>query len=173
LNATITDAWLRADDPRIEFRHGFLDHAELLAYLDELDVFVLPSRGEGFGLCGLEAMATGLPLIATNWSGPADYLDPADSYPLEYRLTELAGWEFGGGRHFGRWAEPSYEHLRSLLRHLYEDPAEGRAAGRRAAARVHAHWTWDRAARQLAGHLDLIARGVSPAPDNTARIARV
>jgi glycosyltransferase involved in cell wall biosynthesis len=57
-----------AADPRIEIHQGFWQHAQILTFLQQLDVFVLPSRAEGFGLCGLEAMATGLPLIATNWS---------------------------------------------------------------------------------------------------------
>jgi glycosyltransferase involved in cell wall biosynthesis len=165
LNATMTGRWIEGEDPRVEVRSGFLDHAGVLDYLRELDAFVLPSRGEGFGLCGLEAMATGLPLIATNWSGPADYLDPADSYPLAYELVETGGKEFGGMRLFGRWAEPSYEHLRSLLRLVYDRREEALAKGRRASARVHANWTWERIARQLVADLDLIARGVSPMSD--------
>jgi hypothetical protein len=32
-----------------------------------------------------------LPVIATDWSGPADYLDPADSLPLDYRLIDAPG----------------------------------------------------------------------------------
>jgi glycosyltransferase involved in cell wall biosynthesis len=166
LNATITGPWITAPSPNIEVRSGYLDHAGVLGYLRELDAFVLPSRAEGFGLCGLEAMATGLPLIATNWSGPADYLDPADSYPLAYDLVEMGGRDaFREVRLFGRWAEPRYDHLRTLLRRLYERPDEARAMGRRASARVHAEWTWDRAARQLAADLDLLARGVSPVGD--------
>jgi glycosyltransferase involved in cell wall biosynthesis len=162
LNATMTDRWIQEQTPNVEVRSAFLDHAGLLAYLRELDAFVLPSRGEGFGLCGLEAMATGLPLIATNWSGPADYLDPADSYPLSYELVETGGRDFSTMRLFGRWAEPSYEHLRALLRRLCERPDEARAMGLRASVRVHAEWTWDRVARQLAADLDLLAHGVSP-----------
>jgi glycosyltransferase involved in cell wall biosynthesis len=78
-------------DPRISLTHAFLDGDDLLEFLRGLDAYVLPSRGEGFGLTGLEAMATGLPLIATDWSGPADYLDPADTFPLRYRLEETGG----------------------------------------------------------------------------------
>ena len=151
------------DDPRIEVHTRFWSHDTLLSFLRRLDAFVLPSRAEGFGLCGLEAMATGLPLIATNWSGPADYLDPADSFPLAFQLVDAAATETNGVRYFGQWAEPEVEHLRGLLRQLYEHPDDARAKGRRASTRVHAAWTWDRVARQLREDLDLLAAGISPA----------
>ena len=144
-------------DPRITLVSGYLDQQGLLELLRQMDVFVLPSRGEGFGLCGLEAMATGLPVIATNWSGPADYLDPDDSFPLDYRLVESQNRGSNRVRYFGQWAEPDYEHLRSLLRWLYEHPAEAAERGCKAAARVRADWTWERAAEQLCGDLDMIA----------------
>jgi glycosyltransferase involved in cell wall biosynthesis len=154
--------WPIDPDPRIEIRTGFLDQPALLDLLQEMDAFVLPSRGEGFGLCGLEAMATGLPTIATNWSGPADYLDPTDSFPLAYRLTDARGTWVAGTRFFGQWAEPDEDHLRSLLRWLYDHPIEAAEMGRQASARVHATWTWTRTATQLLPYLDAIAQGVSP-----------
>jgi glycosyltransferase involved in cell wall biosynthesis len=153
---------LHIDDPRITFNLSFLEQDGLLHYLSQLDTFVLPSRGEGFGLGGLEAMATGLPVIATNWSGPVEYLDPADSFPLEYRLVDAAGIESNFTRYFGQWAEPDYEHLRTLLRWIYEHPSVAMNRGQQAAARVLRDWTWDRIACQLRDDCDLLARGISP-----------
>lgn len=43
---------------------------------------VIPSHGEGWGRPHVEAMACGVPLIATNWSGPTEYLTPDNGYPL-------------------------------------------------------------------------------------------
>ncbi len=147
-----------ASDPRIVLTSGFLEPELLLELLRRMDVFVLPSRGEGFGLCGLEAMATGLPLIATAWGGPAEYLDPADSFPLAYRLVDAAGVESNHVRYHGLWAEPDYEHLRHLLRWLFEHPEEAVEKGRLAAERVHARWDWDRLARQMCRDFDDIAQ---------------
>jgi glycosyltransferase involved in cell wall biosynthesis len=151
-----------AADPRIRVLTGFWRHDDLLDLLRGWDAFVLPSRAEGFGLCGLEAMATGLPVIATDWSGPADYLDSADSLPLHYRLVDAAATEANGVRYFGQWAAPDLDHLRSLLRWLYEHRGEAAQMGQRASARVHRSWTWNRVAAQLRDDFDLLASGISP-----------
>ena len=57
--------------------HGWLSHADCAQRLRACDVFVLPSLRECGGAAVLEAMAMGLPVIASNWGGPADYLDPS------------------------------------------------------------------------------------------------
>jgi glycosyltransferase involved in cell wall biosynthesis len=54
---------------------GFLSQAECAHRLQQADVFVLPSLFECGGAVVLEAMAAGLPVIATAWGGPLDYLD--------------------------------------------------------------------------------------------------
>lgn len=43
-------------------------------WLQDLDLFVSPSREESFGLAILEAMSAGLPIIATAAEGPAEFL---------------------------------------------------------------------------------------------------
>ena len=54
---------------------GWLSQADCAKQLQESDVLVLPSLYECGGAVVLEAMALSLPVIATNWGGPADYLD--------------------------------------------------------------------------------------------------
>jgi len=51
-------------------------------------VFLYPSRGEGAGLPLLEAMSTGLPVIAPPYSGMRDYMLPEHSYPVKWTLIE-------------------------------------------------------------------------------------
>ncbi len=40
-----------------------------------LDLFIMPSRSEGWGLAALEAMAFGLPVIASNTGGLAEIVE--------------------------------------------------------------------------------------------------
>lgn len=54
--------------------YGQIPFAEINQYYDEADIFVLPSVRECGGAVVLEAMSRGLPVIATNWGGPADYI---------------------------------------------------------------------------------------------------
>jgi glycosyltransferase involved in cell wall biosynthesis len=112
------------------------------------DCFVLPTRGEGWGMPVLEAMACGLPTIATAWSGPADFLTEDVGYPLrsDGLMPAVARCPYYEGF---EWANPDYEHLRHLMREVYEDPEEGRRRGLAAAAEVAARWTWEHAARRV------------------------
>ena len=54
---------------------GSVSHADLPIYLNLADVFVRPSRSEGFGNSFIEAMAAGLPVIGTPVGGIVDFLE--------------------------------------------------------------------------------------------------
>ncbi len=46
--------------------HGWAEHSMLPSYYKSADICVFPSRHEGFGIVILEAMASGIPVIASN-----------------------------------------------------------------------------------------------------------
>jgi glycosyltransferase involved in cell wall biosynthesis len=46
--------------------HGWAKHSTLSSYYKSADICVFPSRHEGFGLVILEAMASGIPVIASD-----------------------------------------------------------------------------------------------------------
>ena len=62
---------------------GLGERLRLLGYRDDVpalmaaaDIFVLPSRFEGLPMSVIEAMLTGLPVVATNVRGPAEQVVP-------------------------------------------------------------------------------------------------
>lgn len=47
-----------------------------------VDVLVIPSFGEGWGRPHVESMSSGVPVIATNWSGPTAYMNEVNGLPI-------------------------------------------------------------------------------------------
>ena len=54
---------------------GWLSQEQCALKMQQADTMVFPSLRECGGAVVMEAMAVGLPVIATNWGGPADYLN--------------------------------------------------------------------------------------------------
>jgi glycosyltransferase involved in cell wall biosynthesis len=83
---------------------GFVSDEDLPSYYNVADSFVLPSKsGEGLPLVALEAMACGLPVIATNVGGIKEVM--VKDYgklvpPNEPQLLAEAVLEFAGGADF-------------------------------------------------------------------------
>ena len=113
--------------PSVQVLPMGLPAAHMPCLYKAVDAFVLPSRGEGWGRPHVEAMAMGLPVIATHWSGTTEYMTESNSYPLRIDgLVEIQDGPFKGHR----WAEPSVSHLRELLRSIVERPDEAGAKGK-------------------------------------------
>ncbi|EGD81409.1 hypothetical protein PTSG_02131 [Salpingoeca rosetta] len=101
------------------------------------DAFVLASHGEGWGRPVFEAMALSLPVIATNWSGPTQFITEDTAYPLPVPSLEPA--QIPGGAHDAQWAHVSVTALRKLLRHVFSNPEEAKRKGERARQHIQQH----------------------------------
>jgi glycosyltransferase involved in cell wall biosynthesis len=117
------------------------------------DAYLFPLRAEGFGMTILEAMACGLPVIATPWSGPADFLSARYAYLLRHSAPILEKTAEGVPLRYH--VEPEMEHLVSLIRHVYEHRSEAQEMGRQAAEVARRNWTWKLAAAKLASLFSL------------------
>ncbi|MDQ5893445.1 MAG: hypothetical protein QG640_457 [Patescibacteria group bacterium] len=58
---------------------GFISHKDMPQYLHVSDIFIRPSLSEGFGNSYVEAMAAGIPVIATPVGGIVDFLKDGET----------------------------------------------------------------------------------------------
>ncbi len=116
------------------------------------ECYVSASRGEGWDMPLMEAMACGLAAIATDWGAHREYVHDGIAYPLQIRGLVPAVSSNPNYEGF-RWADPDPEHLGHLLRHVYENRDEAQAKGVRAATEMVERWTWRRAAERIAARI--------------------
>ncbi|WP_165864233.1 glycosyltransferase [Capsulimonas corticalis] len=132
-----------ASDPRVLFIDEYLPDEAMRSLYIAADAYVLPSRGEGWGRPYMEAMACGLPAIATGWSGNTAFMTPENSYLAEYDLVSVPeqAWREVATYKGHRWAEPRLEHVKSLMRGVVLGRDEARAVGARGREHVLARFS--------------------------------
>lgn len=134
----------------------YFDDPLMVKLYNSCDCFVLPTRGEGFGLPYLEAMACGKPVIATGWGGQTDFLNSDNSYVLKYELEKIDMSENNTQlffRDYMKLAEPDGEHLKSLMRHVYQNQEEAGEKGKRAMQDTTSY-RWENSALKMKEVLD-------------------
>ena len=134
--------------PNVTYISATYDREQMRQMLLDADCFVFPTRGEGFGLTPLEAMATGSPSIVTGWSGVTEFIDKKDTLILKYQLVRSHDFDsiykdyYQPGEDSGYWAEADFEDLKAKMRWAYEHQKEAKEMGKRAAQRIAHEWTW-------------------------------
>jgi glycosyltransferase involved in cell wall biosynthesis len=126
-------------ESRVRFL-GWQPQARLGEVLRSSDALVLPSLQECGGAVVLEAMASALPVIATDWGGPADYID--DSCGILVRPTDPDAFVAG---------------LVDAMVRLARSPELRRAMGLHGRSRVVAEFDWERKVDRVLGLLEEIA----------------
>ncbi len=132
---------------KIIFVDDFVSEKRMPALYQAADAFVMPSRGEGWGLPYMEAMAAGLPTIGTRWSGQLEFMNDSNSFlvdleglvPIFPEQTELS--IFYQSDHL--WAQPSACHLKELMRNVVKNQTAAREIGKIAQDEVARVWTTD------------------------------
>ncbi|KAM3114180.1 glycosyltransferase family 4 protein [Phormidesmis sp. 146-33] len=106
---------------------GFLSQSDCASRLQAADGLVLTSLLECGGAVVLEAMAMGLPVIATNWGGPMDYVNADCGFLIDPTSREALVKGFTD----------------AMLK-LAESPALRSQMGQAGQARVAQHFDWER-----------------------------
>ena len=77
--------------PKFYLSHGLMKVEEVSSFLrsEKIKVMVSFTRGEGYGLPLLEAAASGIPVMATSWSGHMDFLSKIKFSKFDYDLIDV------------------------------------------------------------------------------------
>jgi len=115
---------------------GQIGHEEMPLALAACDLFIRASRSEGMGNSFVEAMAAGLPVIATQEGGIADFLFDAKRNPD----TQTTGWAVD---------KDSPEQIAAAVAEILADKEQASKVTRQARAMVHGRYEWDIVAKDM------------------------
>jgi len=114
-----------------------LPYEQMLQLIASCDVFLSPHRSEGFGLVLAEALALGVPVLATGWSGNLDFMGGMEEALIPYTLQPV---QDPSGRYANRkeqvWAEPDIQAAATMLLRLYREPALRKRLAERGRANI-------------------------------------
>lgn len=141
----------RHDLPALEIIQRPVRANQMLALYWSSDCYVLPTRGEGWSLTVMEAMACGLPVITTRWGAHMDYLSDKTAFliPIDGLEPATDRQEVYGGSH---WARPNVDALARLLRYCYENREKARNVGEMA-RRVVLNYSWKTSVERMYSRL--------------------
>jgi glycosyltransferase involved in cell wall biosynthesis len=139
---------LKSQFPNIDVIRGEKPVSELVELLGRAHCMVYPSRGEGFGITPLEAMATGLPAIVPNAHGISEYFN--SQYMLEVDVEGKCPALIGRykGQDVGEMVVCSVDSLAQQMRYAYDHQVEMKELGRQASEYVKA-FTYRHTAERL------------------------
>ena len=126
---------------------GWMSQADCAGQLAHCDALVLPSMAECGGAVVLEAMAMEVPVIATAWGGPVDYLDSSCGILVEPTSKEAF-----------------VENLARALVRLATDPQERRSMGKAGRLKVIRDFDWEGKVDRMLEHYRscIAAGGIAP-----------
>lgn len=113
--------------PRILFWGDKVSDPAMAALYRSVDCFVLTSRGEGLGMQYLEAVASGLPVIACDWGAQTDYLNFNNSYLVKshLRIIDDPNYIMKCPQALNsRWCQVEIGDLRVAMRHVRDNYSE-------------------------------------------------
>ncbi len=119
-----------------------VSHEEILTVLSSATVFACPSVYEPLGIVNLEAMACGLPVVATRTGGIPEVVEDG----VTGRLVPIVPRADGTGN--PESPDEFVADFAAALREILDDPATAQAMGTAGRARVQAVFDWERIAQQ-------------------------
>jgi len=130
------------NSPKIRVITENVPYEQLPKLYQDCDVFVSPTRAEAFNIPCLEAMAVGLPVIATNFGGQTDFVTEENGWLVDYDLKQV---QHEVMYEEVQWAIPKVKELRKAMREAFVGELGTKSQKARAKAE---EYTWEASARK-------------------------
>ncbi len=99
---------------------------EMAQLYSSCSCLISPTRGEGFGLTMLEAMACGLPVITTGWGGHLQFLNHKNASLIDYKMRRAKEIQYDCQDTKAMIAEPDIRDLKKKMRLVYKERPKGK-----------------------------------------------
>ena len=134
---------------------GEMTEPQLADLYRACDAFVLPTRAEGWGLPLIEAVAAGLPIITTMYSGHTEFLQHvSDSVlPVAHVMTRIDCPEYcsyypDSMNDWGVWAQPDLNSLVACMQQALQQEQELYDRAQRNSAIIRERFSWNHSVEQ-------------------------
>lgn len=136
----------RSEFPKILFWFDTMDEKVMPSFYKSFDCFVLPTRGEGFGLPFLEAMACGVPTIGPEWGGNREFMDATNSVLVSgavESINDLQFLRYQPQYANQKWFSVDEVELSKAMRWVYDNKEKSGELAKKAVLDIQDKWTWD------------------------------
>jgi len=126
-------------DSRISIIENDVTDLECKEWLTSLHCYIDGSTFEGWGMWNHHSMATGRPVIGTNYSARCEYFKFGNHIPIGYRVVEASDQYKG----LGHWAMPDRSDAIEAMRWAFNNPDKCEIIGLTAYNSIK-YLTWER-----------------------------
>ena len=132
------------DDSRISLIEKDLTDEACRDWLRSIHCYIDGSTFEGWGMWNHNAMATGRPVIGTNYSARCEYFKFGNHIPIGYKIAPAKDQYQG----MGHWAMPDRSDAIEAMRWAFNNPLKCQEIGLKAHESVK-HLTWERFTKRV------------------------
>jgi glycosyltransferase involved in cell wall biosynthesis len=129
--------------PNIYLHRNWMNLKDQRTWFSQADCFIAASRGEGFGLMPLQAIAMGIPTIVSDSTGQSQF---------KHLATGVIPCSKSTAPTIGLWDEPNIEALMESMLHHYHNQETVKAQAKLNAPKTK-KFSWDNATAQLVATL--------------------
>jgi glycosyltransferase involved in cell wall biosynthesis len=144
--------------PHVAIIKSEMEDRKMAELYNSVDVYVSTERGKGWDLPSFEAMASGIPVINTDWSGNTEFMTrensllvPPEKYD-EFCAEDITSESklYGGQL----WPMVSTEAFSEAMRQMYDNPELRKELGKKGRKSIEENYSYDATVKRLENYLD-------------------